>query len=214
MIVAISLDLITVCSIVMSGSLLPACVCPLLCIQYEVYGVDVAMSTGEGKPRERDARTTVYKRSVDKNYHLKMRGSRVLFSEITKRFPTLPFTLRALSDERGARMGVRECVAHELLMPYPVLYERVGDQVAHVKFTVLLLQNGTVKVTGLTLPEGAYVSADKQLPEDLAALLVAPSTSTNKKKKKKKAKKASAAGTTASAETATSAVEEDEDDEA
>ncbi len=44
-------------------------------------------------------------------------------SEVSKQFPTLPFSLRALSateeEERQAKLGVRECVQHELLTPYP-----------------------------------------------------------------------------------------------
>ena len=32
---------------------------------YEVYAIDVCMSTGSGKPSEGDARTTVYKRAID-----------------------------------------------------------------------------------------------------------------------------------------------------
>lgn len=153
----------------------------------EVYAVDVAMTSGEGKPREQDARTTVYKRNVDRNYNLKMKASRTLFSEVNKRFPTMPFTIRALEDERQARLGVRECLQHELLTPYPVLYERPGDFVAHVKFTVLLLPNGNLKITGLDLPAGLYVSAeDKVLPEATRELLAA----STKKKKAKKQKKA------------------------
>ena len=84
----------------------------------------------------------MYKRAVDKSYRLKMRASRYLFNEVNQKFPTLPFTLRALGDERQARMGVVECLKHELMHPYPVLYERQGDHVAHFKFTVLLLPSG------------------------------------------------------------------------
>lgn len=169
--------------------------------QFEVYAIDVAMTTGEGKPREQNARTTVFKRNVDKTYHLKMKASRTLYSEVAKRFPTLPFTLRALGDERGARMGVRECVNHELLAPYPVLFERPGDQIAHVKFTVLLLPSGTVKITGLTLTDGEFVNNEVVLPEELQALLATQSLAA-KKKKKKKAKKvgAEASGTAAAEE--------------
>ena len=39
----------------------------------EVYAVDVAMSTGEGKPRKMSSRTTIFKRAVDVNYRLKMK---------------------------------------------------------------------------------------------------------------------------------------------
>lgn len=62
----------------------------------------------------------MFKRAVDKNYMLKMRASRYVFNEVNHRFPTLPFTLRALEDEKQARMGVVECLKHDLLHQYPV----------------------------------------------------------------------------------------------
>ena len=43
-----------------------------------------------------------------------------------------------------------------------VLYERTGDQIAHVKFTVLLQSGGTTKVTGLPLPSGFEVRHKKE----------------------------------------------------
>lgn len=39
-------------------------------------------------------RTTVYKRDPNKVYGLKMKTSRILFSDIERRFDTMPFTLR------------------------------------------------------------------------------------------------------------------------
>ena len=33
---------------------------------------------------------------------------------------------RALGDEKQARLGVSECLNHELVIPYPVLYEKDG----------------------------------------------------------------------------------------
>jgi hypothetical protein len=41
----------------------------------------------------------------------------------------LPFALRAFEDEKQARMGVVECQKHELVVPYPVLYEKEGSHV-------------------------------------------------------------------------------------
>lgn len=60
---------------------------------HEVYAIDVLVSTGEGKAKERENRVTVYKRT-DETYQLKMRTSRTFFSELTKRFTTMPFSLR------------------------------------------------------------------------------------------------------------------------
>jgi curved DNA binding protein len=85
----------------------------------EVYAIDIVTSTGEGKPKLLDEKqTTIYKRAVDKNYHLKMKASRFIFSEISQKFPIMPFTARALEEKR-ARLGLVECMNHELLQPYP-----------------------------------------------------------------------------------------------
>ena len=108
----------------------------------EVYSVDVAVSTGDGKPHEAMTRTTIFKRAVDKTYRLKMKASRYLFNEVNEKFPTLPFTLRAFDDEKQARMGVVECQKHDLMMPYPALHEKEGSLVVHFKFTLLLLPSG------------------------------------------------------------------------
>lgn len=158
----------------------------------EVYAVDVCFTTGEGKPREENERTTLFKRNVDRSFSLRVKASRAFFSEVQKKYPTMPFTLRSLEDERTAKMGVRECVQHELLTPYPVLFERPDTFVAHVKFTVLLLPGGTSKVTGIGLPQGVYVSAeDKVVSEELQAMLSDAEAKAAKKKKKKNKKKAS-----------------------
>ncbi|KAK3003812.1 hypothetical protein RJ639_018956 [Escallonia herrerae] len=119
----------------------------------EVYAVDIVTSTGDGKPKLLDEKqTTIYKRAVDKNYHLKMKASRFIFSEINQNFPIMPFTARALEEKR-ARLGLLECVNHDLLQPYPVLYEKPGDLVARIKFTVLLMPNGSDRITSHPLQE-------------------------------------------------------------
>ncbi|XP_076341916.1 uncharacterized protein LOC143242421 [Tachypleus tridentatus] len=70
------------------------------------------------------------------------------FSEVEKKFGNMPFTLRALEDEKKARMGVVECVNHKLIEPFTVLYEKEGELVAQFKFTVLLMPSGSHKITG------------------------------------------------------------------
>ena len=44
-------------------------------------------------------------------------------------------------------MGTVECTKHDLLHTYPVLYEKEGDFVAHVKFTVFVMEKKTSQVT-------------------------------------------------------------------
>jgi hypothetical protein len=48
-----------------------------------------------------------------------MKTSRAVFSEVQKKAGHFPFTLRSLDDEKRARMGVTEAVAHgESLLPF------------------------------------------------------------------------------------------------
>jgi curved DNA binding protein len=60
---------------------------------HEVYAIDVIISTGDGKSRQMDTRTTVYKRT-EETYNLKMKASRAFFSEVCAKFDVMPFSLR------------------------------------------------------------------------------------------------------------------------
>ena len=60
----------------------------------------------------------------------------------------MPFNIRNCEEEKKARMGVVECVKHQVLQPFNVLYEKEGSFVAQFKFTVLLMPNGPMKITG------------------------------------------------------------------
>uniref|UniRef100_A0A061QWB6 Proliferation-associated protein 2g4-like n=1 Tax=Tetraselmis sp. GSL018 TaxID=582737 RepID=A0A061QWB6_9CHLO len=155
----------------------------------EVYAVDVVMSTGEGKTRVLDEKqTSVYKRALDMEYNLKMKASRAVFSDINRRFPCMPFPIRAL-DSKQSRFGLVECLNHQLLHPYPVLHEKPDALVAHFKYTVLLMPNGNDKITGAPLQE---IKSEKKVEdEDLKKLL---QTSLKPKKKNKKKKDTKGAG--------------------
>ena len=158
----------------------------------EAYAVDVCFSTGEGKPMEKDARTTVFKRTVDNAYKPKIKASQRLISDINKNHPTLPFTLRALGDEAQTKYGVKECLTHGLVGTYPVLLEKEGAAVAQFRFTVLLLPGGTQKVTGLDLP--GFVRSERKLPAELEELRASVSYVAKAKKPKAAAAAAAAGG--------------------
>jgi len=159
----------------------------------EVYAIDIVMSTGEGKPKETESRTTVYKRAVDQSYQLKLKASRQLLGEIQNKAPSLPFTLRIFEDEKKAKLGIVECVKHDLVHSYPVLFEKAGDYVAHFKFTALLLPGGTSKLTSFPLP---HVTSEYSLKDPALCNLLqiagaaAPAAKKESKNKKKKLKAA------------------------
>lgn len=153
----------------------------------DVWGIDILMSTGEGKPREVDElKTSIYKHAVDQTYHLKMKASREVFSQVTGDHPTLPFTLRDYEGTR-TKLGMKECIAHDLFSSYPVLEEREGEFVAHAKFTVLCGEEGVQRITGGLLPANLCPETACQDEE----LLVAYNAAVDKAAKKaaKKAKK-------------------------
>lgn len=76
-------------------------------------------------------------------YQLKSQKARTFFTEVNQRYPTLPFSISGFQDLTGAKLGVKECVNHDLLIPYHVLTEKAGDYVAQFKCTVAVLPRST-----------------------------------------------------------------------
>jgi hypothetical protein len=51
-----------------------------------------------------------------------MKTSRAVFSDVQKKSAAFPFNIRALEDEKRARLGLQEAVQHALVKPYEVVY--------------------------------------------------------------------------------------------
>ena len=154
----------------------------------DVIGLDVYVSTGEGMGKECDIRTTVYKREMDMQYSLKSKHARAFFSIVNKQFPTLPFTIRGFEDLTGAKVGVKECVEHDLIMGYPVLTDKVGEFVAQFKGTIVVQPKSTAILCGgrdLVNADG-YKTENSIKDESLIALLAKPLWKEEKVKKEKK----------------------------
>lgn len=139
--------------------------------------------------RDGGQRTTIYKRDPSKQYGLKMKTSRIFFSEVERRFDAMPFTLRAFEDEGKARLGVVECAKHELLQPFSVLSEKEGEFVAQFKFTVLLMANGPLRITSGPFEAELYRSEYDVQDAELKFLILSSASRKAQKKKKKKASK-------------------------
>jgi len=151
----------------------------------EVYVIDILISSGDGKPKETDVKNTVYTKT-ENIYNLKLKASRYVYGEIANRFNKLPFTLRALDEKRG-RLGITECLKHDLVKSYPVLYEKEGQFVAQFKFTVLLLPFCTQKLNGpFTLP---YVQSNYNITDPKLLSLLQQSLKRKNKKKKEESTK-------------------------
>lgn len=71
-------------------------------------------------------------------YNLKSTRARAFFAVVNQKYPTLPFSIRGFEDLVGAKLGVKECLEHDLLMAYPVLTEKPGEIIAQFKGTIVV----------------------------------------------------------------------------
>lgn len=100
-----------------------------------------------------------------------------------------------------AKMGVKECVEHGLMKPYPMLAEREHELVAQFKCTVLIMPSGLLKVhslhlyyiyslqslqiTGLPAPDPAVYATERKIDDEKLAALLRTALKPSKKAKKK-----------------------------
>lgn len=71
----------------------------------DVFGLDVMVSTGEGKPRETEMRCNVYKRAIENTYKLKTESGRKLLAVVEQNFHTFPFSFNQFDDESQLKMN-------------------------------------------------------------------------------------------------------------
>jgi curved DNA binding protein len=140
----------------------------------DVFGFDVIVSSGEGKPRETGIKTSIFKRALETTYKLKTESARKLLSVVEQNFHTFPFSFNSFDNEEAirmknpiqnlkstAKMGLVECLSHELLHPYPVLAEKKGEFVAQFKWTVAVRKEGPLVIAGKTVDLAKFNSEYK-----------------------------------------------------
>lgn len=156
----------------------------------DVITLDVYVSTGEGMGKDADIRTTVYKREMDVQYNLKSKHARAFFSIVNHKYPTLPFSIRGFEDLTGAKVGVKECVEHDLIMAYPVLTEKVGEYVAQFKGTIVVQPKSTAILSGgRALHNKDGYATPKAIANEELKELIARDLWKHEKAKKEEAKK-------------------------
>lgn len=77
-----------------------------------------------------------------------------------------------MQDQTAAKVGVRECLNHDMLIPYPVLAEKQGEFVAQFKGTVVVQPRSTAVIAGNTPIDLNRFQSDKSVQDpELQALL-------------------------------------------
>ncbi|ODV90680.1 hypothetical protein CANCADRAFT_26191, partial [Tortispora caseinolytica NRRL Y-17796] len=130
----------------------------------DVWVLDVLISTGTGKTISSGVRTTIFKKT-DTTYQLRLKTSRMVYSEVKKNFGTFPFSARSLNDYKKCRVGLQECQQHNLLVPYEVYEEKSGETVAHYLSTIRITKDGPVKIAGPNAPDFSKIKSDKSVED-------------------------------------------------
>jgi len=160
----------------------------------DVWAIDILASTGEGRVIASETKTTLFRRDPAGEYSLKMKASRETLSKVQADHGHMTFSLRSFENETRTRLGLKECITHEVVTQYPVMVEKLGEHVAQFKYTVLVLPSGILKITsGLEFDKEAYITEKSIEDKEIIDLLATSISKKSKNRKKKKAKAAAAA---------------------
>lgn len=159
----------------------------------DVWAIDVLASTGDGSVRGTEIKTTLFRRNPDSQYQLKMKTSRETLSKVSKDHGCMTFSLRDFDNETRTRLGLKECINHEVVTQYAVMEEKKEELVAQFKYTVLVLPSGILKITGLDFEKDLYVTEKKIDDQEINNMLAQSISKKANKRKKKKAKQAATA---------------------
>lgn len=150
-----------------------------------VYHISIMISSGDGKTKESDIRTTVFRRDPEVLYQLKMKSARQVFNVLVNNFHDFSFSLRQLDEvDPKLRLGLPELRSHNLLHSYPVTEEKESDAyIAHVCFTALVLSSNTQRL--FTPSTVNLVSSSHEISDPEVTALLQKSVGKKKRKKKK-----------------------------
>ena len=103
-----------------------------------------------------------------------------------KNYATLPFSIRGFKELTGAKVGVKECMDHELLCAFPVLTEKNGNFVAQFKATIVVQPRTTAILCGGRALNKTGLDTDKKIKDEELSKLIASELWVQEKVKKEK----------------------------
>lgn len=100
----------------------------------EVYMIDVAYSSGEGKIKLADKVTTIFKRT--ENYKaLRSTSAKKVLSELRSKFP---MDCSKYFETPKGKIGLTEIFKNKLIEGYPLMEEHRGEYIGRTIFTVII----------------------------------------------------------------------------
>lgn len=128
----------------------------------EVYSLDIVFSTDNIRFRDNSTslnETTIWKRQFEMmGVDLKRKTSQQLINDISKKYNSLPFSMRWLPEEQrnNAKLGIIELFRNKMVDPYPILHAVCEGKpfVVQLKTTVLVTPSSVLPTTGINCPGG------------------------------------------------------------
>lgn len=182
--------------------------------EYDVYAVDVLVSSGKGTCRMTQLDASIFK-IEPVHYSLKSKRSRQFFTYANTQFGLMPFNLRYFeTDENNkslastdlpelkgkdgkslevpnfvtCKMGIKECREHGLMTTFDVQQVEEGEFTAQFKFTVLVYKTGPERITALVDFDPSCYSSQYSIQNEKIQNLLTERVDIGKSKKKKKKK--------------------------
>lgn len=128
----------------------------------EVWQLDIVFTSGTGRLRGCETASNVFRRGFARE-QMHMRSAREVLSVTANTSGMYAFGMRQLADVKTARFGVSECLKAGVLISYPVLADRAGEVVVHLKATIMIMPKEIVKAAFVPLPAIAEANS-KPLP--------------------------------------------------
>jgi len=110
----------------------------------EVYCLDVAFCTNDGKLSPTSDRITLFRRDFEKKYYLKLKSSKSILSS----FNNNNFVKHIRDLDKKNLLGIKECMTHKLLIPYGVFKVKTG-KIARFEISVCVSQKKPIVLTDI-----------------------------------------------------------------
>lgn len=124
----------------------------------EVYGIDIAFSTGSGKINPIDP-VVIYGKKNDAFYPLRLKSSKESLSYFNNN--NFPINCQQKMTDSRFKLGLIECIRNNLIKPYYSMGEKIGEYIARSKFTVIIRKNNKNNKKGHIIV--ADVQPDKKI---------------------------------------------------
>lgn len=102
----------------------------------EVYSVDIALSSGKGLLKKSEQKINIYKRNHSLFHSVRLQAAKSALKEFQGN--KFPMSTKDFDHSVKVRLGMKECMNHHIIEPYPMHCEQNGEYIVRNMFTVII----------------------------------------------------------------------------